>query len=894
MNPWIHTVEKHRVAECHNLESVFTQSNGYLGIRGYEEEGVSGAGSDPMQFVAGYFDRSPVTRNTMVNIPTVKRIRIALGGENLDTGTGSVRGFHRSLDMSCAVSERAFTWTSPQGRTTEVSFLSYLSYPRHHLYLTEINVRPLNWSGRVGVEDVFDGSGLTLHQKHFGITGCGDWENGQFCGIRTLTSKMDAALVCAYETNRPARQSDPSVRIGNCVLKRASYEVRRGGTLRIRRYAAVATDFDREAGKTGAFQRATRCLRQAMRLGWRGLRREQNAAWKTLWSQADIRIDGDPVREFQLRFSIFQMLQAYRPGDSRLSIGAKFLSGEHYSGHYFWDTDIFLTPFYLFTMPQAARNLVEYRVRNIAGARIKARSKKFRGAFYPWEACAIDGRENCPEWWKDKAAPEPIYIPCGNIELHINSAVAMAATNYMDVAGMARPPRGEIHRMLVDIARFWASRGIWKHGRFSIRNVIGPDEYHEYVDDNAYTNHTASWCLRKALTLAGSPESAARLGVAPKEIAEWKRIVRCIEPGHEERRGILAQDSTFLGLAELDRSKFKPLVPLFRQISMHEIGKLQAIKQADVLALFHLLPFDYDLALMQRCWDYYEPRTLHDSNLSAGSHAVVAALLRRPDAFRKYYDKVLTLDIGGGSYNVEDGLHAANAGNAWSSTVIGAAGIRWTEDHLCCAPQLLKEWKSLSFRLIYRKRPLRFQIGRKAVTIRCPGGRVLNMIVAGRAVRISRKAQTVTIPLDPPALVLSLENPVADDGLLLNGIRPLLTRLKLAGVRLAVASSDRDASALIRQAGLDPCFFDAVVNGDEIPEGSPPFYALLMAAKRAGVKPSKCLCAVSARSGPEACHRAGMASLAVGPAAPRSCDWHRRSLTATTPGDIFAFMARIK
>ena len=174
-----------------------------------------------------------------------------------------------------------------------------------------------------------------------------------------------------------------------------------------------------------------------------------------------------------------------------------------------------------------------------------------------------------------------------------------------------------------------------------------------------------------------------------------------------------------------------------------------AAKQADVLALFHQMPFDYDFALMQRCWEYYEPRTIHDSNLSAGSHAVVAALLRRPDDFLRYYDKVLNLDIGGESYNVTDGLHAANAGNVWSATIMGAAGIRWTENELCCAPQLPAGWKSLGFSLVYRGRRLDFQIGKKSASIACAKGKPVELIVAGRALRVNARAQTVKIPLGP-------------------------------------------------------------------------------------------------------------------------------------------------
>ena len=885
MNPWVHQVTAFEPASCHNLESVFTQSNGYLGIRGYEEEGALGAVSDPMQFIAGYFDCSPVTRNTMVNIPTFKRIEIGLHGEALDTGTGKVSEYFRTLNFRNAVSTRSFAWTSPRGRKTKIRFVSYLSYSRRHLYLTEISIEPANWSGPVAVRDLFDGTGLTLGQKHFEVTGHGDWNTGHFCEIRTLTSRLRAVMGCDYVVSVPLDHAESSSLEGDIACKQFTLNARCGMPVRLRRYAAVATDFDLDATKGNLRRRTLGHIEKAMESGWTALRREQDASWKKLWARADVRIAGDAAREFKLRFSIFQMLQAYRPGDSRLSIGAKFLSGQHYSGHYFWDTDNFLTPFYLLTMPDAGENLVDYRVRNLKGARRKARSKHFPGAFYPWEACPLDGQENCPEWWQDKAAPAPIPIPCGRIELHINSAVAMSASNYLCVAGRTNPPRAKIHRMLVEIARFWAGRGIWEDGHYSIKNVIGPDEYHEHVDDNAYTNHTAAWCIRKALAIA---ESGDAEGVSRSEIQAWKKIVEGMAYGYDAGRGILAQDRTFLSLEEFDRSRFKPVEPLFRQISMEEIGRLQAIKQADVLALFHQLPFTYDYALMQRCWDYYEPRTLHDSNLSAGSHSVVAALLGRRTDFQKYYDRVLSLDIGGESYNVEDGLHAANAGNAWSATIMGAAGIRWTDDELCCVPQLLDGWRSLAFSLHYRGRRLAFRIGRKTMTISAGRGCAIRIVVGGRRIPISGSEQKLRIPLAPLAVIFSID----EGSWTLPCVKPLISRLRTSGIRLAVASGQTNIRTILHRAGLDSFYFNSIT-GNTGSRSEPTRKMYQLTARRLGVRASDCICVTDTQAGVQASRRSGMKTLGLGPVDPASCDWYRDSIAAIPPDEVFDFLATL-
>ena len=975
MKSWTHRIASFAKKDSHNLEAVFAQMNGYLGIRGYAEEGIPGfdgvpetgsdaIGSSPQQFVAGYFDKSPVTRNTMVNLPTLRLTRIFLDGEKLDLAKGSLAGYERVLDMRDAVTRRRFTWTSPKGRRTSLAFVSFLSQARPHLMLTEITVKPLDWSGPVEIEEVFDGTGLTIGQRHFDVTAHGALEAGVYCGIKTGTSKLEAAMASCWEIGgtRGLAFGNAS-RDGLVVSRRLSFAAAKGKASRLRRTVAVCTDFDRGAKGT-AKARALRELAAARKAGWAKLAAEQSAAWKALWDRTNITIEGDADRDFKLRYSIFQLLQAYRPGDSRLNVGAKFLTGDHYSGHYFWDTENFIFPFYLLTLPDYARHMLEYRVNNLPGAKIKAREHKFKGAFYPWEACPFDGRENCPTWWKDKAAKEPIFIPCGIIELHINTAIAMAASHFLAVGAGRAPARESIERMMVEIARFWASRGVWEHGCFCIKNVIGPDEYHEHVDNNAYTNHTARWSIRQALAASATPAAAKRLGVSRAEIATWEKITDAMVSGFDTKLGILAQDETFLSLKEPRPGQFKKGIPLFRQISMKEIGELQTIKQADVLALFHALPFDYDVALMQRCWDYYEPRTVHDSNLSAGTHAIVARMLGRTDEALRYLDMVLDLDIGSGSYNVAEGLHAANAGNAWGAAVLGAAGIRWTDRELCCTPRLPAKWKSLTFPLVYRRREMRWNITPKRVSVAVGKGKPVNLLIEGQLVQVPSKATKFDISREPVGVIFDLDGVLVDSAvchfhawkaiadelcvpfdekrndllrgvsrresleiligghktltekeienylqrknelykqlvenageeILLPGVKTFLTRLRLAGIKLAVASSSKNTPALLRQAGLDRHYFDAVADGNDIRNSKPHPEVFLLAARRAGVKPSRCIAVEDAPAGVEAGIRAGMKTLGIGHADLKGCTWRRDAIADTSPDDIFAWLGQM-
>jgi len=749
VSTWRYEIAGYEPERNCELESVFSQMNGYLGIRGYFEEGIPGfagiprdfteeAGSYCNQYVAGFFDRSPVTGETMVNLPAMRLIRVCLDGEDLDLSTGVVRGFRRAIDMSCAVFERRFVWISPKGNETEICFTSFLSYPRRHVHATRIRIRPVNWSGEVILSDTFDCTGRTIRHHHHEMTGAGSISNGHYCEIRTLTSQLNAVLASAYGALK-GLQVAQSERIGATARTHARASVETGSPVEIDRFLAVCTDFDIDAVGDGNLRAGSLCeLDKAVKAGWDGLLSEQRDAWGDLWRDADITVSGDEDSEKKLRFSIFQMLQAYRPGDSRVSIGAKFLSGDHYAGHFFWDTDIFLFPFYLCTMPAAGRDLVDFRVRGLEDARAKAARMGFAGAFYPWEAGRPGDGENCPEFWQDEHSSEGVEILCGKIELHINSAVVYAMNLFTDVDIPDAATMRDLREVMCECARFWPSRGEWDGDRFVIRDVIGPDEYHEHVDNNAYTNRIAKWNMDLALAMDREAEDPF---FTAEERDQLRRVSDAIELGYDDELGILPQDDTYLSKPELDRTGISCKKSLYSQVKIEDLGKHQITKQADVLALFQLFPTKYDMDLMRRCYEYYEPRTAHDSNLSAGTHAIVASLLGKDGEAWRFYQNVLNLDAGFGSFNIDQGLHAANAGNAWNATVMGFAGIRFDSDRLYCSPRLPAHWNELRFVIYYKRRRLRWRITAERISVDAGPGRDVELEIAGKTVKLGANAE---------------------------------------------------------------------------------------------------------------------------------------------------------
>ena len=972
----IFSVAGYRPQDNHYLESLFTQMNGYLGIRGYHEEGIpghegipasfsDGIPSSPQQYVAGYFDKSPVTGNSMVNLPTLRRITLQLAGEKLDLATGKVTDYTRTLDLECALSSRSFTWTSPSGKRTALSFRSFLSASRHHIHALRLSITPLNWSGEIILSDIFDTTGKTLRHHHYDIVAAGELGLGHACEIRTRTSKMRAAFASGYLL-RQAPLSTGYLRSDRAPARTLTCRVASGRALEVVRLLSVCTDFDQEANGKAARARNEAHLRGALKAGWNTLLKEQKKSWAALWEPARITIEGDPDSDLKLRFCVFQLLQSYRPGDSRLSIGAKFLSGDHYVGHYFWDTEVFIFPFFLHTMPEAARNLVEYRLNQLKGAQRKARLKKFKGAFYPWESSPIDPDENCPEWWQDEGAAKPVYIPCGDIELHINTAVVHAATDYLAVAEACpdKATRSRVDQLIVESARFWASRGTWKKGRFIIKNVIGPDEYHEFIDNNAYTNHTARWNLQLALEVARDKGRQARAGLTLRagETAEWQRIIDKMEMGTGNTQRIIAQDETYLTLKEFDFSTCEKGKPVYKSMTMDETSHYQLCKQADVLALFHLYPHRYELDLMNRCWDYYEPRTVHDSNLSAGTHSIVGSLLNRQADAMRYFRKVLDLDAANGSHNVAEGLHAANTGNAWNAAILGFGGISCDGQRLYCVPRLPAGWKSLSFTTFYKARRIAFRITPRTIRLSIGKGVPVEIMVEGHILSLAAKARTLTLDREPLGVIFDLDGVLVDSAichyrawkamadelgihfdekrndllrgvsrreslmlmindqvaltesqiqdlmhrknelykefvnkagpeLLLPGVKSFLTRLKLAGYKLGVASSSKNTPALLKQSGLDQFFFDAVADGNDIRNTKPDPEVFLLAARRMGVRPARCLVVEDAPAGTDGARRARMGVWGIGEADLGRCHLHTPSIAATDIEAIYRYFS---
>jgi len=444
-------------------------------------------------------------------------------------------------------------------------------------------------------------------------------------------------------------------------------------------------------------------LTRAEAQGAAELRARHRRAWRERWFDADVTVGGDDHAQRDLRFALYHLMIAGDPGSDRASIGARSLSGPGYRGHVFWDTEIFLLPFFIWTHPETARALLAYRHRTLPAARAKAARLGYEGALYAWES-ADTGEETTPEfvWLPDGTR---LTILTGVQEHHIAADVAWAVLQYWQVTGDDAFVEEMGAEIVMDTARFWASRStLGDDGRHHVCVVIGPDEYHEGVDDNAYTNVMAWWNLRAADSLCDRFTSVAtRLGVTADERQRWRTVADGLVDQFDPETGLYEQFEGFFGLENIRSVDLAPR-PFTGEmvVGVDRLRTTQVVKQADVLMLGVLLPDEVGPETQEVNYRYYEPRTSHGSSLSPAMHALVAARVGDLDDALGYFHLAGGVDLDNRMGNAADGVHIATMGGLWQAAVFGFGGVRADGDAVRVDPRLPPVWGSLAFPVRWR------------------------------------------------------------------------------------------------------------------------------------------------------------------------------------------------
>lgn len=431
--------------------------------------------------------------------------------------------------------------------------------------------------------------------------------------------------------------------------------------------------------------------------GFENLLAEHREAWAGRWDGSDIRIEGDPALQLAVRFALFHLMSSVAD-EGEAAVGARGLSGDAYRGHVFWDSDIFVLPFLAATHPPAARAMLEYRILRLGAAKQAAKRLGLSGARFPWES-ARDGSDVTPRSMRDRSGAI-VPVSTGELEEHIVADVAWAADHYLAWTGDEEFAMGPGCELLVETARYWASRiRIDDEGSGHIEGVTGPDEYHEEIDDNAYTNVMARWNLRRAAQLASVH------GRAPDaEIEVWLDLAGRLIDGYDPATNLYQQFAGFFDLEPVMIKDAAPRRPVAADMLLgrERVQKAQVVKQADVLMLHHLVPDELTPGSLETNLDYYEPRTAHGSSLSPGIHASLLARAGRLESAVDALKLTSRIDLDDLTGTSAGGLHLAAMGSLWQAIAFGFLGLRPSSDALEIDPHVPPQWESLTVTLSFR------------------------------------------------------------------------------------------------------------------------------------------------------------------------------------------------
>jgi maltose phosphorylase len=739
-DPWA-VVQHGFDATRHRIyESLFSLGNGHFGGRGNHEERYSG---DTLRgnYLAGVYYPDPTRvgwwKNgypdyfaKVLNAPDWKALDLLVDGEPVDLATAEIVDYRRELHLRTGELERHVRAVLANGRSVAIESVRFISMTRRHLGVLRYRLTVLDGPASVSIESQVDGDVVNEDSNYDE----GFWNRVEESvdGSRTtmITSTKTTEFVVATSADVligvgrapepvPAEQWRPSTR-DRFASATTSIDVDRGQTIEIVKFGSTISTRDRP-GAAGAelVGAAHHELDDAISVGFDLLRAEHRAAWERRWEISDVVIDGDPAAQQGIRFNIFGLNSTFTGDDPDLNIGPKGFTGEKYGGVTYWDTEAFCLPFYLATAEhEVAKNLLRYRHRHLDKAIENAAKLGFRDGAALYPMVTINGEECHNEW-------EITFE-----EIHRNGAIAFAIFNYIRYTGDdAHLLEGGIE-VLVAISRFWAQRVSQSQvdGSWVMLGVTGPNEYENNVDNNWYTNLIAQWTLRYTLDAIEHARSIDPVRIdqvlteigfdAANEPARWTSIADGIRLPHDPERDVFLQQDGYLDKEHLTVADLDPVErPLNQHWSWDRILRSPFIKQADVLQGLWVFEDRFDLDTLRRNFDFYEPRTVHESSLSPSVHAVLAVRLGRLDKAHEMLLRTARLDLDDYNHDTEDGCHTTSMAGTWIAAVHGFGGLQVVDGTLHLDPVLAPGWTRLAFQVQYRGRWLSVTATTDHVTI---------------------------------------------------------------------------------------------------------------------------------------------------------------------------------
>jgi alpha,alpha-trehalose phosphorylase len=717
------TTEPWYVRETHlhmdllaQTESVFALSNGHIGLRGNLDEGephgLPGTYLNsvyelrPLPYPEGGYGY-PESGQTVINVTNGKLIRLLVDDEPFDVRYGEVESHERQLDLRAGVLRRNVRWTTPAGRKVRVSSVRMVSLTQRAIAAINYEVEAIDAPARIVVQSELVANETLPDQDAdpragFALAAPLQSEEHEAEGAlgllihRTKVSGLRVGAAMDHQIEGPPGTVVESSSQPDIARVSITTTLEPGQKLRLVKLMAYGWSAARS--QPAIRDQVAAALSAARSTGWEQLLADQRAYLDDFWARADVEVDGDPEIQQAVRFALFHLLQAGARAERR-PIPAKGLTGPGYDGHTFWDTETFVLPVLLLTVPSAVADALRWRQSILDRARDRARQLGLRGAAFPWRT--INGEEASGYW------------PASTAAFHINADIAYAAQQYVEATGDIGFEEHVGLELLVETARLFLSLGFLNSaGYFRIDGVTGPDEYSALADNNVYTNLMAQRNLRCAADAAQRyPTKARALGVDAEEIARWREAADRMYVPHDDRLGVTPQDESFTEHAVWDFTTTPAdKYPLLLHYPYFDLYRKQVIKQADLVLAMHLRGDAFSAEQKARNFAYYEALTVRDSSLSAAPQAVIAAEVGQLQLGYDYLGEAALLDLYDLEHNVHGGLHMASLAGAWTALVAGFGGLRVQGGALLFTPQLPAGIECLSFHVTFQTRRLRVEV----------------------------------------------------------------------------------------------------------------------------------------------------------------------------------------
>ena len=702
--------------------ALMTTGNGYLGVRGVHEEKYRN--QDRGFFVRGIFDRTVGTEAAeLVNLPDITELELRINGELFSLNSPQVTDYQRFLDLSTGELIRSLKWQTEQGDRFKIINKRIVSQKNKEQIAFQLIVEPLDNDCEISVKTGIDGQVSNGGNQHLIERDIRVYDERVLVAeYETIESHLTLGL--AMRLNKrgiiSAKNRKVQTSIQEACQKNAPFIFEKVVYI----FSSLENDYPQEAVKKAAERE----------IPYEQIAKTVKDSWDDFWSEHRVVIDSqNTFDQLALDFCCYH-LQIMTPDDPQFSVAAKGLTGEGYKGHVFWDTEIFILPFFLHNEPAIAKNLLKYRYFRLAGAKEKARQNNYLGALFPWES-ALTGYEETPKYAAINIRTGKRQIISSAVaEHHIVADIAYAVMDlyqtttdqeFMDQYGKA---------LLKETALFWISRGVEVNGRIEIHDVIGPDEYTEHVDNNAYTNYLAAYNVRSALDQQVGDEKLQQ------QFAHF--LDKLYLPTINEV-GLIPQDDTFLSKPVIDLSKYKEQAGnqlILTDYSRQEVIDQQILKQADLVMLFYLQPHLFDFETIKKNLYYYEDRTIHDSSLSKAIHAIVAARINEAEWAYEMFQAACRIDLNDRPHTSDEGIHGAALGAVWLAAIFGFAGITKGEI-LEINPQLPKAWKKIKFHFYWKDETITILMTQDAILLTKNSKAKLPIMIEGQEYLLEEKLE---------------------------------------------------------------------------------------------------------------------------------------------------------